>query len=189
MFFGLFGSKKPKPLPFSSKKTPLSDTSLIFLEDNQRLQGDIETHTFNHSLTSIKYSFYLTNASNIAPSKVNPDPSDILNERVIEELLKKYPLVMNKEVKEDREEVKELESSISVKQIRASLNLIIRYNNTRELKERQGFASSLSDRAEEIGASNTIKFLLNVIDKQLVNFLIIFSHMIYLTLSLLCYLT
>jgi len=166
--FNFFGTKKEKPATkvagFSSKDT--------FLSDKSRIEGDIEIHSFNSPLVSIEHSFYFTDArGNKANStKVSLDPINILNEKVIKELMEKYPLVEHEAQSEDNEEVKEVGeiNPSNVKLIRESLSLVVRYNNRRSYDERQGFASTLSDRAEEIGANNTIKFFLNIIDTQLV---------------------
>eukprot|EP00826_Nyctotherus_ovalis_P040477 TRINITY_DN399_c0_g1_i3.p1 TRINITY_DN399_c0_g1~~TRINITY_DN399_c0_g1_i3.p1 ORF type:complete len:178 (-),score=33.99 TRINITY_DN399_c0_g1_i3:579-1112(-) len=175
MLFGLFGNKKPNP----PSKAPSFSSKDFFCSDNSRIKGDMEAHTFYPPMASIEYSFYLTSDSfNLKPSDLTINSVDILNEKVIGELAAKYPLKEGETLKEEQKEAAEQDeiSPTNVKLIRKSLGLIMRYNNDRKKEEKQGFASTLSDRAEEIGAHNTIKFLLKVIDKELVMFCITVSR-------------
>ena len=107
---------------------------------------------------------------------------DILNEKTILELTKKYHTE-----KQTTEEIKEKVAKKSivineenVKAIKQTLNLIRRYDSNQISVKRQGFASTLLIKAEEIGAINTVRFLINVIDQKLVFFLNSHSHATYL---------
>lgn len=166
--FKIFKSKKSK----AGNKTPAFSSKDTFLSDRSRTTGDLETHSFSPPLACVEHSFYFTDtdANEQHLSTINSNSADILNEEAIRGLLEKYPLTTHAMHKEEFKETpgsNEVFSS-SVRLIRQSLNLIKRYNNSRKQEERQGFASTLSDRAEEIGAKNTIHFLLDAIDKRLV---------------------
>lgn len=171
MLFGLFGNKKSNP----PSKAPSFSSKDSFCSDNSRIKGDMEAHTFYPPVASLECNFYLTSDSAcLKPSDLNLNSADILNEKAIEELAARYPLKEGETLEEEQKEAAEQDetSPVNVKLIRQSLGLIMRYNNNRKKEEKQGFASTLSDRAEEIGARNTIKFLLKVIDKELVMFLL-----------------
>jgi len=175
MFSFLFGNKKSKETPGRSP----NNSNVESLTENARTPGDVETYVFSPPAKFAEQIFIsydsLTNAKNTPQPAPILDPTEILNEKVLTDLLAKYSIKTPSSPLENRRKSSSASSSESdeaslsnLKTLKESLSRIARYNNKRKYDERLGFASTLSAKAEEIGRRNTIKFLLKVIDEQLV---------------------
>ena len=150
---------KPKKMKTTVIPSPKLYSQNEFSHSNAHL-GDIITYRFTHPVNTDDTaicSYINPSKSSILPHDVND--IDILNQFIISELLSKYAL--SKVTAMDN-------SKIQLKAIKETLNRIKRYNNKRKYEERLGFASTLTAQAEEIGISNSVKFLLQTIHKYLV---------------------
>ena len=160
MFSFLFGTKK-------TKITPTIRQSYI---DNitPTTSSDITIYTFTPPAKEMKEELKSCTGSEVK-TKIIPSDEEILNEKKIGRLITKYSLHYNKAHKEEKKlSEKKSTNIVNVKVIRQALNRIKRYNNNRLYEERQGFASTLSDCGELIGADNIVDFLLKIISKDLV---------------------
>ncbi len=176
MWSFLFGNRKKDPPKTSSP----SSQSIDFLTDSARTPGDIETYIFVPTLKHVEYSYRSWTPGQSPPSDsslATADSVDLENEKVISELMSKYSQQQaspghdkGRKLSNTSSEGSDEASMMNLKSLNESLKRIARYNNKRKYDERLGFASTLAAKAEEIGRNNTVKFLLKVIDEQLVCF-------------------
>ena len=95
---------------------------------------------------------------------------DILNEKVFNELMSKYTVETPTIMEEQKKPVTPSATSENTKDSEKSIKRIITYNNKRSYDERLGFVTNLSDKADQLGVSLTIKHLLPIITKYIVVF-------------------
>ena len=162
--FSWFTSKKPKPTKPIVKKDN-------FFDDSSRIPGDVDIYTINYR-SSKESAFYITKNINSNDQKISHeiDEAGIINDKIISELMSKYKegFKINKNIEEKKSRIVRPIKSINIKSLKETLNKIRGYNNSKKYEIRHGFASTLFTKAEEIGSINTVRFLLKVIDEQLV---------------------
>ena len=142
------------------------------------MPGDIETYSFDFSIKPsadhmfAQYGKAVTTTSQKEKNGSTPaiDPLELLNEKGFADLLAKFgksAITPRQEVSKKPATSTPLKSE-NAKELTESLKRIIRYNNKRKYEERVGFATTLANKAEEIGPALTIQHLLPIIEKHLV---------------------
>jgi len=155
----------------TSEEPNENNTSKIKLkEDLNYLPSDIESYVFYFPIKLTTDHLYLKNRKNYPSNTLGEDVSltvdAILNEKVFNELTAKYPIITPSVT--SKKTAPSLMKTENAKELRELLKRIMRYNNSRKYEERIGFATTLADKADEIGVGLTIKYILPIIEKYLV---------------------